>query len=36
MQQGEPLAIDGPLAIRLWPAIRVADAAVAQPRELVV
>ena len=36
MQQGAPLAIDGPLAIRLWPATRAADAAVAQPRELVV
>ena len=34
--QGEPLAIEGPLAIRLWPATRVADAPVAQPRELVV
>ena len=34
--QGEPVAIEGPLAIRLWPATRVADAPVAQPRELVV
>jgi SAM-dependent methyltransferase len=34
--QGEPVAIDGPLAIRLWPATRVADAPVAQPRELAV
>jgi len=34
--QGEPVSIEGPLAIRLWPATRVADAPVAQPRELVV
>jgi ubiquinone/menaquinone biosynthesis C-methylase UbiE len=34
--QGEPVAIEGPLAIRLWPATRVADAPVAQPRELAV
>ena len=36
LHQGEPLTIEGPLAIRLWPATRVADAPVAQPRELVV
>lgn len=36
MQQGEPLTIEGPLAIRLWPATRAADAETAQPRELVV
>jgi hypothetical protein len=30
------VSIEGPLAIRLWPATRVADAPVAQPRELVV
>lgn len=34
--QGDPVPIEGPLAIRLWPATRVADAPVAQPRELVV
>jgi SAM-dependent methyltransferase len=34
--QGEPVAIEGPLAIRLWPATRVVDAPVAQPRELAV
>jgi ArsR family transcriptional regulator len=36
MQQSEPLAIEGPLACRIWPATRAADAPVAQPRELVV
>jgi ubiquinone/menaquinone biosynthesis C-methylase UbiE len=34
--QGEPVAIEGPLAIRIWPATRAADAPVARPRELVV
>jgi ArsR family transcriptional regulator len=34
--QGEPVAIVAPLAIRLWPATRAADAPVARPRELVV
>jgi ArsR family transcriptional regulator len=36
LQQGEPRTIDGPLAIRLWPATRAADAPVAQRRELAV
>lgn len=36
IEQGEPLSIDGPLVIRLWPAARTADAPNAQPRELVV
>jgi len=36
MQQGEPLAIEGPLPIRIWPATRAADAPVAQSRELAV
>ena len=36
MQQGAPHTIAGPLAIRLWPATRAADAPIAQPRELVV
>ena len=36
MQQNEPVAIDGPLACRIWPATRAADAPVAQSRELVV
>jgi ArsR family transcriptional regulator len=36
MQQGAPHTIAGPLAIRLWPATRAADALTAQPRELVV
>jgi ArsR family transcriptional regulator len=36
MQKNEPLAIEGPLAIRIWPAMRAADTAVAQPRELAV
>ena len=36
MLQGKPHTIEGPLAIRLWPATRAADAPIAQPRELVV
>ncbi len=36
MEQGEPMTIEGPLAIRLWPAHRVADAPIAQPHELAV
>ena len=36
MRQGVPLTIDGPLAIRLWPATRAADASIAQPQELAV
>jgi ArsR family transcriptional regulator len=36
LQHGPPLTIDGPLAIRLWPATRAADAASARPREMVV
>ena len=36
MEQGEAVAIDGPLPMRLWPATRGADAPVVQPRELVV
>jgi ubiquinone/menaquinone biosynthesis C-methylase UbiE/DNA-binding transcriptional ArsR family regulator len=36
MQQSEPLAIEGPLACRIWPATRAADAPIAQPRELAV
>jgi ArsR family transcriptional regulator len=35
MQPGAPVAIDGPLAIRLWPATVGALAPAAQPRELV-
>ena len=33
---GEPLAVAGPLAVRIWPATRTADTAVAPARELVV
>jgi ubiquinone/menaquinone biosynthesis C-methylase UbiE len=33
MQQSEPLAIAGPLAVRVWPATRTADAPIAQLRE---
>jgi SAM-dependent methyltransferase len=36
MQQNEPIAIEGPLACRIWPATRAADAPIAQPRELAV
>jgi ArsR family transcriptional regulator len=36
MQQGVPLTIDGPLAIRLWPATRAADAPIAQLRAVAV
>jgi ArsR family transcriptional regulator len=36
LEQGQPLPIEGPLAIRIWPATRAADAPVAQPRELAV
>jgi ArsR family transcriptional regulator len=36
MRQGEAIAIEGPLAIRLWPATRGVDSPIAQPRELVV
>jgi ArsR family transcriptional regulator len=36
MQQSEPIAIEGPLACRIWPATRAADAPIAQPRELAV
>ncbi|MFZ0018681.1 MAG: metalloregulator ArsR/SmtB family transcription factor [Acetobacteraceae bacterium] len=36
MQQGAPLSIDGPLAIRLWPATRTADAPVTLRQELAV
>jgi SAM-dependent methyltransferase len=36
MHQGPPLTIDGPLAIRLWPATRAADAPIARSRELAV
>jgi ubiquinone/menaquinone biosynthesis C-methylase UbiE/DNA-binding transcriptional ArsR family regulator len=34
MQQSEPLAIEGPLAVRVWPATRTADAPIARLREL--
>jgi hypothetical protein len=34
LQQGEPMMIDGPLTIRLWPATRAAGTPVAQPHEL--
>ena len=34
MQQSEPLAIEGPLAVRVWPATRTADAPIARVREL--
>jgi SAM-dependent methyltransferase len=36
MHQGTPLTIDGPLAIRLWPATRAAQAPIAQSRELAI
>ena len=36
MRQAAPHGIAGPLAIRLWPATRAADALIAQPRELAV
>jgi ubiquinone/menaquinone biosynthesis C-methylase UbiE len=36
MHRGDPVTIDGPLAIRLWPATRAADAAVARSHELAV
>jgi len=36
MEQGEAVPIEGPLAIRLWPATRGVDAPVVQSRELVV
>jgi ArsR family transcriptional regulator len=36
MQQGVPRTIDGPLAIRLWPATRAADAPIAQLRAVAV
>jgi ubiquinone/menaquinone biosynthesis C-methylase UbiE len=36
MRQDEPLAIEGPLPIRIWPATRAIDAPVAQSRELAV
>jgi ArsR family transcriptional regulator len=36
MRQGEPHTIDGPLAVRLWPATRAADTPVAQRHELAV
>src|SRR5215472_1926228 len=36
LRQSEPMLIDGPLAIRLWPATRAAGAPVAQPHELAV
>jgi ArsR family transcriptional regulator len=36
MRQGEPHTVEGPLAIRLWPATRTADTPVAQTRELAV
>ena len=34
MQRSEPLPIEGPLAVRIWPATRTADAPIAQLREL--
>ena len=36
IEQGEAIAINGPLAMRLWPATRTVDAPAAQLRELVV
>jgi ubiquinone/menaquinone biosynthesis C-methylase UbiE len=36
MRRGDPVTIDGPLTVRLWPATRAADAPAARPRELVV
>jgi ArsR family transcriptional regulator len=36
MQPGAPVTIDGPLAIRLWPATAAAQAPASQPRELAV
>ncbi len=36
LSPGEPLTVAGPLAMRVWPATRVAAAAVVQPRELAV
>jgi SAM-dependent methyltransferase len=36
LRQGKPHSIAGPLAVRLWPATRAADAPIAQPRELAV
>jgi ArsR family transcriptional regulator len=33
---GAPVAVPGPLDMRIWPATRRADAAVAQPRELAL
>ena len=35
MQTGAPVAVDGPLAIRLWPATAAIPTPTAQPRELV-
>jgi len=36
MQPGLPVVVDGPLAIRLWPATAAAHERAAQPRELVM
>src|SRR5271166_870805 len=36
MRQGASHTIDGPLAIRLWPATRVVDSSIKQPHELAV
>jgi ubiquinone/menaquinone biosynthesis C-methylase UbiE len=36
LEQGEPLPIEGPLAIRIWPARRAADAPIERLRELAV
>jgi ArsR family transcriptional regulator len=36
MRRGDPVTIDGPLTVRLWPATRAADAPAARPRELAV
>jgi ubiquinone/menaquinone biosynthesis C-methylase UbiE len=36
LRQGEPVTIEGPLAIRLWPATRAVDAPIARPSELAV
>jgi ubiquinone/menaquinone biosynthesis C-methylase UbiE len=36
MQPGAPVTIDGPLAIRLWPATAAIQTSMQQPRELVV
>jgi SAM-dependent methyltransferase len=36
MRRGDPVTIDGPLTVRLWPATRAAAAPAARPHELAV